>query len=133
MTGTTGELAALRAAVFHLEHALQQATRDLTTRPHLHVNPYAATDPNGRYLLLDALTELTRARAALGLAEAHQQLNAGPTGVLVELTRISNDRQARIDRALNLDPAEHATGSRDFGRGFTHALTLVREALTGET
>lgn len=35
----------------------------------------------------------------------------------------------RIDQVLALDPADYATSSRDFGRGFTLALALVRKAL----
>jgi hypothetical protein len=37
----------------------------------------------------------------------------------------------RVTAALLIDPADHATTSRDYGRGFAEAIRLVREALDG--
>jgi hypothetical protein len=37
--------------------------------------------------------------------------------------------RAAVEAVLAIDAEEHATGSRDFGRGFTHAMRLVRERL----
>ena len=35
----------------------------------------------------------------------------------------------RIDAALAISPEDHATKSRDYGRGFAEAIRQVREAL----
>lgn len=33
-----------------------------------------------------------------------------------------------LERVLAIQPEDHATTDRDFGRGFSHAVALVREA-----
>ncbi len=38
----------------------------------------------------------------------------------------------QIYRILLIDPAEHATTSRDYGRGFAEAIRQVREILGAE-
>lgn len=40
--------------------------------------------------------------------------------------------EQRITAALAIDPADHATRSRDYGRGFSDALTRTRTALRGD-
>ncbi len=42
------------------------------------------------------------------------------------------ERNMRIARALAINPEAYANGSRDFGRGFSHAMMLVRGVLKGE-
>lgn len=45
-----------------------------------------------------------------------------------------HDDAKRLIAAIRaIDPAEHATGSRDFGRGFNHALRLVLDVFEAET
>ena len=47
--------------------------------------------------------------------------------------RAVNQRVAVIlGRLWAIDPADHATKSRDYGRGFAEAIRLVRAALLGE-
>lgn len=41
--------------------------------------------------------------------------------------------QRRIDAVLAIDPADHATTSRDYGRGFADAITRVRAAAGSPT
>jgi hypothetical protein len=38
----------------------------------------------------------------------------------------------RVGAVMRLTGEEHATKSRDFGRGFTHCLEVVKEILTGQ-
>jgi hypothetical protein len=40
--------------------------------------------------------------------------------------------EQRIAAALAIDPADHATRSRDYGRGFADAIRQVRTALRGD-
>lgn len=40
--------------------------------------------------------------------------------------------EQRLAAALAIDPADHATRSRDYGRGFADAITRVRTALRGD-
>jgi hypothetical protein len=49
--------------------------------------------------------------------------------------RLLDDNYAQysvIERIKEIDPATHATGSRDFGRGFSLAMKLVMEVITDE-
>lgn len=39
------------------------------------------------------------------------------------------ENQRRIDSVLEMDAGDHATISRDYGRGFAEALRLVKEKL----
>lgn len=41
----------------------------------------------------------------------------------------SERNEARIAAALAIEPEDHATKSRDYGRGFADAIRQVREAL----
>ena len=44
-----------------------------------------------------------------------------------------HDDAKRLIAAIRaIDPAEHATGSRDFGRGFNHALRLVLDVIDAQ-
>lgn len=46
--------------------------------------------------------------------------------------RVINVMADRINAALDIEPEDHATKSRDYGRGFAEAIRLVRAALNGE-
>jgi hypothetical protein len=47
--------------------------------------------------------------------------------------RAAHDRlRDRIQAALDIEPEDHATKSRDYGRGFAEAIRLVRIALERE-
>lgn len=43
-----------------------------------------------------------------------------------------NDLARRHNAIMRIDPADHATKSRDFGRGFAESLRVVREILEAE-
>lgn len=43
-----------------------------------------------------------------------------------------DDLRQRTDAVLSIEPEDHATKSRDYGRGFADAIRLVREALGEE-
>lgn len=45
------------------------------------------------------------------------------------LRQVLDRDQGRIAAALAIEPEDHATSSRDYGRGFAEAIRLVREAL----
>lgn len=40
--------------------------------------------------------------------------------------------EQRINQALAINPADHATRSRDYGRGFADAITRTQAALRGD-
>lgn len=42
------------------------------------------------------------------------------------------DLAIRVRQVLDLDPADHATKSRDYGRGYAEALRQVKEILSVE-
>ena len=46
--------------------------------------------------------------------------------------RLKEELDRIRDEIEKIDPAEHAKGSRDFGRGFNHAMTLVMDVLTNK-
>lgn len=45
------------------------------------------------------------------------------------LETLNKQMHDQIARALSIDPEDHATKSRDYGRGFADAIKRVREAL----
>ena len=47
------------------------------------------------------------------------------------LTAERDDARAAIARVRALDPADHATSSRDYGRGYAQAIRDIRAALDG--
>lgn len=50
-------------------------------------------------------------------------------GYLKALQKANEDMHTQIARALAIKPEDHATTSRDYGRGFAEAIRRVREAL----
>ena len=51
---------------------------------------------------------------------------------LVSALRRAENAEAAIARVWAIDPEDHATKSRDYGRGFADAIRLVRASLGGD-
>lgn len=64
-------------------------------------------------------------------AEAHLGLPfpSEPEVIIDAFREHCNRMHVQIAAALAIDPEDHATKSRDYGRGFADAIRRVREAL----
>ena len=65
-----------------------------------------------------------------GFVRHHRNNAAMAAQVDTSTARFQRDAaEARLAAVRAIDPADHATSSRDYGRGFAEAIRLVREAM----